>query len=47
MHHSLDDCNVPPEVDRVLHDLRALHLLGEEEIARVLPELAPRRSGTD
>ncbi|MGH7754162.1 MAG: helix-turn-helix domain-containing protein [Gemmatimonadales bacterium] len=35
---------MPPEVDRVLHDLRALHLLGQEEIARVLPEIEHARA---
>jgi excisionase family DNA binding protein len=44
MHHSLDTCRVPPEVDRVLHDLRALHLLGQQDIARVLPELEHARA---
>ncbi len=44
MHHALDDGRVPPEVDRVLHDLRALHLLGQEEITRVLPELEHARA---
>lgn len=35
---------MPPEVDRVLHDLGALHLLGPTEIARVLPELEHARA---
>lgn len=44
MHHSQDDGETPPEIDRVLHDLRALHFLSQEEIARVLPELECART---
>jgi len=41
---SVEPGDLPPEVDRVLHDLRALHLLGQEDIARVLPELEHART---
>ena len=39
MKDSVDPGDLPPEVIRIVRDLRALHLLGHEAIARVLPEL--------
>lgn len=44
MKDSVEPGDLPPKVDRVLHDLRALHLLGHEDIARVLPELEHART---
>jgi excisionase family DNA binding protein len=43
MHRPLEDRRLS-EVDRILRDLRALHLLGQEDMARVLPELEHARA---
>ena len=41
---SLDGLMKAPAVDRVLHDLQALHLLDSAEIVRVLPALEQARA---
>lgn len=44
MHCAPESCGGPPEVDRLLEDLRTLDLLGPTDLARVLPEIEHARA---